>query len=717
MSFVPNFRFVFASRFTRRIARIVVAAVFLAGLVFTALPAKTAHAGVPFIMTVNTTADTIDVVPANGVCADSGGNCSLRAAIMEANVRPSSTIQFAASLNGNPIVLTRTGNDYTALAGDLDINANMTIVGNGASNTIIQAAADGNYAGSIQDKVFGVNQSGLYPNLTVSFSGLTIRYGDNNIPTSDPDFAFTGGGVDVYFTGSGNSTTFTNCVISYNRSRTSYGGGMNVDSSATGTNTLTLTNVTFSNNRTMSTTSTSDGGALNVYGNNVTVNIYDSTFTDNTVPTVSKYGGAIFSRPNSGSVNIERTVFTGNSAYYGGAIYANLSHPVTITYSRFVGNTATAGSGIYVDGSTVTAENNWWGCSTGPSAAPCDTVVLDFGSLDYTPWLRDQLTVAPDPLTLATNQTAALTASFLTNSAGGSVSIANLTQMIGRPVTWGADFGTLSEQQITIQSAGTATATFRAGSAGSTVIYARVDNDSTTTGSNVLSRTITINKANTTTAITSDLPDPSTQGGSVTVSATVTGMYGNAPTAPTGTVTVSDGVDSCLITLPATSCGLTLNTIGARTLTATYGGDANFNGSTSTGVSHTVEAPPAVGKIDSVADTGDGQIVEAEHTTAAITQLLVVFSKTMNSVDAETVGNYHLLRDGSPVDLVNGATYDNITHTTTLNINGGLRLPPGNYTLTISGTIRDTLGATLGTDFVRHFVIDQYFTYLPLIIR
>ena len=401
--------------------------------------------------------------------------------------------------------------------------------------------------------------------------------------------------MDVYFTGSGNSTTFTDCVISNNRSRTSYGGGLNVDFSATGTNTLTLTNVTFSNNSTMSTTSTSHGGALNVYGNNVTVNISNSTFTNNTVPAGTSYGGAINSRPNSGSLTIDRTVFTGNSAWYGGAIFAN-SGPVTITYSRIVGNTAAvAGSGLYVDGSTVTAENNWWGCSTGPGAAPCDTAILLSGTQDFNPWLRDNLTVLPDPLALVTNQSAALTASFLTNSSGGAVSTSNLTTLIGRSVTWAASFGTLSEQQTTVQSSGTATATFRASSAGSTVISAKVDNDSTSgTGSNILTRTITIGPASTTTAITSDLPDPSLVGQAVTVAYSVTGAYGNTPTAPIGNVTVSDGVNNCVGTVATGSCTITLSTAGVRTLTATYAGDANFNGSTSAGISHTVNQAPSI---------------------------------------------------------------------------------------------------------------------------
>ena len=37
------------------------------------------------IFVVNTTADTQDAVAGDGICADSGGACSLRAAITEAN--------------------------------------------------------------------------------------------------------------------------------------------------------------------------------------------------------------------------------------------------------------------------------------------------------------------------------------------------------------------------------------------------------------------------------------------------------------------------------------------------------------------------------------------------------------------------------------------------------------------------------------------------------
>lgn len=88
-----------------------------------------------------------------------------------------------------------------------------------------------------------------------------------------------------------------------------------------------------------------------------------------------------------------------------------------------------------------------------------------------------------------------------------------------------------------------------------------------------------VNKANTTTTIVSDDPDPSAVGQPVLVTFSVAVQAPGTGT-PTGTVTVSDGSGaSCTATLPATSCTLTITTFGRKTLTATYTGDANFNGS------------------------------------------------------------------------------------------------------------------------------------------
>src|SRR5205814_5173595 len=96
-----------------------------------------------------------------------------------------------------------------------------------------------------------------------------------------------------------------------------------------------------------------------------------------------------------------------------------------------------------------------------------------------------------------------------------------------------------------------------------------------------------VNKGATATSIVSDLPDPTVAGQPYTVTYSV---VVNAPASgtPTGTVTVSDGTANCIGTLPATSCQLTTATAGAKSLTATYNGDANFNGSTSASAAHQV---------------------------------------------------------------------------------------------------------------------------------
>ncbi len=89
----------------------------------------------------------------------------------------------------------------------------------------------------------------------------------------------------------------------------------------------------------------------------------------------------------------------------------------------------------------------------------------------------------------------------------------------------------------------------------------------------------------TTTTITADTPDPSTPGQAVAVSVTVSG----AGATPTGTVAITGADTNCTITLASGSgnCNAVFNTAGAKTITATYSGDANYASSVGT-TSHTV---------------------------------------------------------------------------------------------------------------------------------
>jgi PKD repeat protein len=95
-------------------------------------------------------------------------------------------------------------------------------------------------------------------------------------------------------------------------------------------------------------------------------------------------------------------------------------------------------------------------------------------------------------------------------------------------------------------------------------------------------------KPSSSTSIVSHEPEPSVVGQPVEVRVEVTG----SGAAPTGTVNVnSPGADPCSITLAngTGSCSLTFRSAGEQEITATYSGDARFNGSTDS-EDHEVEA-------------------------------------------------------------------------------------------------------------------------------
>ncbi|MBI5031485.1 MAG: Ig-like domain repeat protein [Chloroflexi bacterium] len=99
-----------------------------------------------------------------------------------------------------------------------------------------------------------------------------------------------------------------------------------------------------------------------------------------------------------------------------------------------------------------------------------------------------------------------------------------------------------------------------------------------------------VNKANTTTIITAHTPNPSL------ITQTVTVHFGVTPNSPgsgvpTGVVTVTNGTTNCTATVTTGNCQISFASGGGKTLTATYGGDNNFNSSTSPAVDHSFWSP------------------------------------------------------------------------------------------------------------------------------
>jgi hypothetical protein len=142
----------------------------------------------------------------------------------------------------------------------------------------------------------------------------------------------------------------------------------------------------------------------------------------------------------------------------------------------------------------------------------------------------------------------------------------------------------------------------------------------------------TVTLAATTTAITSDTPDPSVTGQLVTINYTVSAAIGT----PTGNVTVSDGLGgSCVAAVATGTCSITFATAGARTLTATYAGDANFAGSASTGTPHLVNTAPTTTTITS--DIPDPSVTgEAVPVNFTVTSAGGTPTGTVNVTDGVT---------------------------------------------------------------------------------
>ena len=104
--------------------------------------------------------------------------------------------------------------------------------------------------------------------------------------------------------------------------------------------------------------------------------------------------------------------------------------------------------------------------------------------------------------------------------------------------------------------------------------------------------TQTVNLASTTTTITGSVPDPSVVGQDYVVSVSVAPVAPGAGV-PSGTVHVSDSDgNGCDVTLSggSGSCTLPSDSAGTKTLDAHYQGDAGFDTSDATSVSHQVDA-------------------------------------------------------------------------------------------------------------------------------
>jgi uncharacterized repeat protein (TIGR01451 family) len=381
---------------------------------------------------VNAPGDTNDDLTTTGRCINNVPSstllCSLRDAINLSTKSPTGPNTIMVPAGNYILTQLNTFSDNSGSANyHLDVDSNVTIVGAGASSTIINA--------NKQDKVMSLNSSNNlgansnYYAYSIGLTGIELLNGKNpntgtveNVFGGDFDWeadngsltltnvTITGGtaaansygggvyGDNYYGTASSNSTlTITGSTISSNTAVDQGGGifaanglalslsgstvtGNSVtDASGSGagillkyttagnaTITSTITNSTISNN----SISAYQGGGLD---SELATSVTGSTFSGNTAGTFG--GGILFSPQPTSTRTVVDSTFTGNT----GAIFVQSGatpsqDTVSISYSRFHGNTASGSdthTGVGVGesaagasaGAQVTATNNWWGCN------------------------------------------------------------------------------------------------------------------------------------------------------------------------------------------------------------------------------------------------------------------------------------------------------------------------------------------------------------------
>jgi len=225
--------------------------------------------------------------------------CSLREAIVAANT---DAIYQGCPAGSDADTIQFNGNYTITLANQLpSVTSIITIEGNGAANTIIQANVD---PGVASYRVMWVSNSGA-----LALQGVTVKNGNCMGACAGGGGIFNAGKLNIL-----------NSVLAAN------------------------------------STSTDGGAIFNSLNSNLVM--ADSQVNSNSA---GGNGGAIAGITNS-QINIERSVLSVNSAANGGAIYVDGAQYISLAYSTLHGNMAqTSGGGVMQWGGTTSPsvfENN-----------------------------------------------------------------------------------------------------------------------------------------------------------------------------------------------------------------------------------------------------------------------------------------------------------------------------------------------------------------------
>ena len=164
-----------------------------------------------------------------------------------------------------------------------------------------------------------------------------------------------------------NGGTYSGSAICENASGW-YGSGICMTGTWDGKGAVSLTGALFSGCAVNPLNgSTGHGGAIETYGGGV-ITVRDSVFSGNSANGTGAAGGAIAMVEFQGTGEITGSTFSGNSAYFGGAIQQNRG-TLTVTGSLFLGNSAAGEpTGTYAPGGGAIEIHNGAAASTSSSS-------------------------------------------------------------------------------------------------------------------------------------------------------------------------------------------------------------------------------------------------------------------------------------------------------------------------------------------------------------
>ncbi len=325
----------------------------LAGLGLSIRPPAAAAATLTFQVT--TTTDAPDASPGDGICADAAGQCSLRAAVQEADAQPS----------GSAITIVVPAGTFPLKLGVLSLTANtITVQGASGGMTIV----DGRNA----SQVFTIS-----PAASVTLGQLAIIHGSASLgggiqnagtlmltnSTVASSVANNGGGI---YNQQGGTLALAGTTVSQNVAGRD-GGGI-----ANNGGTVQLSLSTVSGNK----AGLAGGGIVSFFG---TVSVSQSTIAGNAASGRNSEGGGGIA--NGGTLTVDKSTISGNSTSGGipGSAIFNVS-TASVSNSTISGNMGPGHSVLNSDTLTlsyVTIAANSAGITNSGSVTATGTIIAN----------------------------------------------------------------------------------------------------------------------------------------------------------------------------------------------------------------------------------------------------------------------------------------------------------------------------------------------------